>query len=69
MADFCKQCSIQHLGTDYRDFVGVVEEGETWFALCEGCGGFVEVDYEGQRVDVDNWVPYPEETKNVMPVL
>ncbi len=42
MADFCKQCSIEHFGEDFEDFKphnkAPLKEGFGWAALCEGCG-------------------------------
>lgn len=45
MADFCKQCSIDLFGEDFRDLAGIgaargeeLEPGSGWIALCEGCG-------------------------------
>ena len=43
MADFCKQCSEELFGEDFKDLAGLgdgskLEEGFGWQALCEGCG-------------------------------
>lgn len=47
MADFCKQCSIEHFGKDYGDLKrtgarrlteGERRAGMAWRVLCEGCG-------------------------------
>lgn len=42
MADFCKQCSIEHFGEDTKDLAGLgggrkLEPDHYWIALCEGC--------------------------------
>lgn len=54
MADFCRQCSIDHFGRDFRelaDFTSIEENEKGIFAnvLCEGCG-FIQVDAEGNCV-------------------
>jgi hypothetical protein len=51
MADFCKQCSIENFGEDYRDLAGITtqedwEQGRACVVLCEGCGP-IQVDPEG----------------------
>lgn len=46
MADFCKQCSIDLFGEDFKELAG---EGRR-MGLCEGCG-IVIVDPEGECVD------------------
>jgi hypothetical protein len=40
MADFCKQCSIDHFGKDFGDLAGLYPEieYETLTTICEGCG-------------------------------
>jgi hypothetical protein len=43
MADFCKQCSIELFGEDFKDLAGLVTEKEAELnivaaGLCEGCG-------------------------------
>lgn len=44
MADFCKQCSEELFGEDFRDLAGLLDDMEDgpdgYFAeaLCEGCG-------------------------------
>lgn len=57
MADFCKQCSIHHFGTDYGDLSGVTpkedwEKGLAQVVICEGCGP-IQVDPEGNCVTSD----------------
>lgn len=54
MSDFCKQCSIELLGEDYKDLAGLSTEEDTANGLyvqvlCEGCG-VVQVDHEGACV-------------------
>lgn len=43
MADFCKQCSIELFGEDFKDLAELVTEEEeakhfVVTVLCEGCG-------------------------------
>lgn len=52
MSEFCKQCSIEVFGEDFKDMVGVTsakswKEGLAGWELCEGCG-MIQVDPEGQ---------------------
>jgi hypothetical protein len=52
MADFCKECSIELFGKDFGDLAKLLAESEYTAtigasALCEGCGDFISVDYEG----------------------
>ena len=49
MADFCKQCSNNIFGDDFRELAGLVKEGEFADVICEGCG-FITVDYDGRCV-------------------
>lgn len=54
MADFCKQCSIEIFGDDFRDLAGCSKLEDTargMFApvICEGCGP-TYVDHEGKCV-------------------
>lgn len=51
MADFCKTCSQRVTGEDTRDLAGLCEEGQTVICLCEGCGGNVEVDHNGEKIE------------------
>lgn len=67
MADFCKQCSIEVLGKDFGDLAHLLPEGEYTdgmgaTALCEGCGCFTTVNYEGECI---NWhcLKHGEENK------
>ena len=51
MADFCKQCSIEHFGEDFRELAGLSTAEDTakgLFAcgICEGCSGSL-FDHEG----------------------
>ncbi|MDW9531939.1 hypothetical protein RWE87_13735 [Sinorhizobium meliloti] len=51
MADFCRQCSIDTFGEDYRDMAGISKPEDTAQELyaqviCEGCG-VTSVDHEG----------------------
>ncbi len=51
MADFCKQCSIEHFEKDFKELAGlgdgsILESGFGWQALCEGCG-LIIVNDEG----------------------
>jgi hypothetical protein len=57
MADFCKQCSIELFGKDYKDLKGFCTKkqnkaGKYPVVLCEGCGG-IQVDYDGKCVSED----------------
>lgn len=49
MADFCKQCSIDHFGKDFGDLAGQVPEGTVLHTLCEGCANAC-VDHTGQCI-------------------
>ncbi len=60
MADFCKQCSIEHFGKDFKELARPdyapkltdedKEQGMGWAVLCEGCG-FIIVDDDGKCID------------------
>jgi hypothetical protein len=57
MADFCKQCSIDHFGQDYRELAGITlpdkwQEGLAAATICEGCG-YIQVDPDGNCVTND----------------
>ena len=61
MADFCKQCSIELFGEDYRDLKGVSTRKLTkeeksndmgWPVICEGCGPTI-VDDDGMCIKKD----------------
>ncbi len=57
MADFCRQCSIDLFGKDFRELSGLVSS-EDWelgygaLVICEGCGPVI-VDIEGSCVSED----------------
>lgn len=66
MADFCKQCSEEMFGKDFRDLAELMNkeeytEGFGAAALCEGCGDIV-VDYNG--VCVCDWCEKHGERKS-----
>ena len=54
MADFCKQCSMDIFGEDFKDLSGLTKE-EDWqqhkavATICEGCG-LIQVDPDGNCV-------------------
>ncbi len=50
MADFCKQCSIEIFENDYGDFAGLCKKEETIEVLCEGCGEYIIVNSDGERI-------------------
>lgn len=58
MADFCRQCSMDHFfGNDTRDLAGIttkedMEQGLYALVICEGCG-FVQVDPDGNCISRD----------------
>ena len=57
MADFCKQCSIDMFGQDFRELAGITEEdkwqqGLAATVICEGCG-VIQVDPSGNCVSPD----------------
>lgn len=54
MADFCKQCSTEIFGEDYKDLCGITKEedtkaGQYAVVLCEGCVNCL-VDHTGTCV-------------------
>lgn len=52
MAEYCRDCSIRFLGPEAAKHAGgLCRRGETTEMLCEGCGGFVTVDHNGQAVE------------------
>lgn len=58
MADFCKVCSIEHFGQDFRELAGLSTPEDTaseryCYVICEGCG-FVWVDHDGVVVHRDS---------------
>lgn len=54
MADFCRQCSLDNFGEDYRELAGIgdgdLKPGYGYPAVCEGCG-FILVDKDGNCLD------------------
>lgn len=53
MADFCKECSIELFGEDFKELAQLLpkenyDEFNGAGALCEGCGGYITVNYEGE---------------------
>jgi hypothetical protein len=54
MADFCKACSIDLFGEDFKELAGITAQ-EAWDAgtackvICEGCG-YIQVDPDGNCV-------------------
>jgi hypothetical protein len=58
MADFCKQCSIDMFGKDFKELANCVteeqfkNEGLMATVLCEGCGA-IQVDHEGNCLSED----------------
>lgn len=50
MADFCRQCSIELFGEDFKDLAGLCKEGEVVTVICEGCG-YTTVDCDGNCCD------------------
>ena len=58
MADFCKQCSIDHFGEDSGDLANLgkpeetLEPEEGYAVICEGCG-YILVDKAGNCVACD----------------
>lgn len=57
MASFCKQCSQELFGEDFRDFAGVttpehMERELAMVVLCEECGA-IQVDPDGSCISQD----------------
>lgn len=52
MADFCKDCSIELFGEDFKELANIAREGEAAYVLCEGCG-YIWVNSKGERVETD----------------
>ena len=51
MAEFCRDCAEDMFGDgNLNDFNFLCAKGETLVVLCEGCGGYIEVDYYGKKV-------------------
>ncbi len=47
MAEFCKQCSLDIFGEDYRELAGLTPDKKGREVICEGCG-MIRVDSDGQ---------------------
>jgi hypothetical protein len=52
MADFCKQCSLDHFGKDYKELANLTskenwEQGLAACTICEGCG-IIQVTPDGE---------------------
>lgn len=57
MADFCRQCSIDHFGKDFKELAELtpIEDWKNGLAvctICEGCG-YIQVDPDGNCVSPD----------------
>ena len=57
MADFYKQCSIDHFGKDYKDLANISTPEDTSqekyaIVICEGCG-FIQVNHLGECITKD----------------
>lgn len=57
VARFCRQCSIDLFGEDYRELAGIISKeqwkrGEVASVLCEGCGS-IQVDPDGNCISPD----------------
>jgi hypothetical protein len=57
MADFCRQCSEQHFGQDFKELANLMSEedaakGFAASALCEGCGA-IQVNQNGECISPD----------------
>ncbi len=62
MASFCHDCSIDMFGEDFGDLAGWCKENEYARILCEGCGGYIIVDYLGNKISE---CPKEEEIKRI----
>lgn len=56
MSDFCKQCSIEIFGDDFRDMANIttkddIKKGLYANVLCEHCGP-IQIDLDGQCITV-----------------
>lgn len=54
MADFCKQCSEDMFGKDFKELAGLITEEEVKEGLgavvvCEGCGP-IRVNHLGEKL-------------------
>ena len=57
MADFCKSCSEEHFGQDFKELAGITTSdafasARAAVVICEGCGP-IQVDPEGRCVSLD----------------
>lgn len=57
MADFCKQCSEDKFGEDFKDLAYITavddwKEGKAAVVICEGCGP-IQVDPDGNCISDD----------------
>lgn len=57
MADYCKQCSLDIFGMDYRELAGITqkeewEQGRAASTICEGCGA-IQIDPDGNCASED----------------
>lgn len=57
MADFCKECSIEIFGEDFKDLANINTPEDSdkklyAYVLCEGCGPIL-VDHTGTKVPWD----------------
>lgn len=58
MADFCKDCSLEIFGEDFRELAGITkleDQNKDRYAvvICEGCG-IIQVDIEGKCMSHDH---------------
>lgn len=57
MADFCKQCSVEIFGKDFKELAGITTpahwaDGKAVVVICEGCGP-IQVDPDGNCISQD----------------
>ena len=52
MADFCKDCSIELFGEDFKELANIAREGEAAQVLCESCG-YIWVNSKGEKIKMD----------------
>ena len=57
MSNFCKQCSIEHFGKDYKDLANLSTKEDTLnelfpLIICEGCGN-IQINHKGECVSKD----------------
>ena len=72
VADFCKKCSIDMFGEDFRELAGISTKEDTdnglfASAICEGCG-FIQVNHDGECV-TDDCIENGHKPKIVCPVV